>query len=154
MNDSALEEAVLRGWVGLNGMLKDSQMTKNLTYNEAVVMLLTYERYREDGVGAISVQELLKGTGLLKSLMNRTLNALWEKGYLSRERRGRMLYVKVRPERLDDFLTVHQQSLSMVRRIIDIIGPEDAVHFVRICSKLRAADLSFPPKTATNEKEN
>ena len=152
MNDSALEEAVLRGWVGLNGMLKDSQMTKNLTYNEAVVMLLTYERYREDGIGAISVQELLKGTGLLKSLMNRTLNALWEKGYLSKERRGRMLYVKVRPERLDDFLAVHQQSLSMVRSIIDIIGLEDAAHFVRICAKLRAADLSSPPKT--NEKEN
>ena len=154
MNDSALEEAVLRGWVGLNGMLKDSQMTRNLTYNEAVVMLLTYERYREDGIGAISVQELLKGTGLLKSLMNRTLNALWEKGYLSKERRGRMLYVKVRPERLDDFLAVHRQSLSMVRSIIDVIGPEDAAHFVRICAKLRAADLSFPPKTATNEKEN
>ena len=84
--------------------------------------------------------------------MNRTINALWEKGYLTRERRGRTLYVKVRPEKLDDFLTVHQQSLSMVRSIIDVIGPEDAAHFVRICSKLRAADLSFPPKT--NEKEN
>ena len=53
---------------------------------------------------------------------------------------------------LGDFLAVHQQSLSMVRSIIDVIGPEDAAHFVRICSKLRAADLSFPPKT--NEKEN
>ncbi len=152
MKDSALEEAVLRGWVGLNGMLKDTQMTKTLTYNEAVVMLLTYERYREDGVGAIRVQELLKGTGLLKSLMNRTINALWKKGYLTRERRGRALYVKMRPERLEDFLAVHQQSLSMVRKIIDIVGAEDAAHFVRICSKLRAADLSFPPKT--NEKEN
>lgn len=143
MPDDLLEEQVLRAWVALNGTLKDSQMTKGLTYNEAIVMLLILEQYRRDGVGRTSVQHLLKSTNFLKSLMNRTVNALCIQGYLQKERVGRQLFVAPLPQRLPDFLAVHNHSLSLARQVIDAIGQEDAQNFVRICEKLMAADLKF-----------
>jgi len=143
LSDDLLEEQILRSWVTLNGTLKDSQMTKGLTYNEAIVMLLILEQYRQDGIGRTSVQSLLKSTNLLKSLMNRTINALCLQGYLKKERVGRQLFVSPLPRRLPDFLAVHDHSLSLARQVIDAIGQEDARHFVRICEKLMAADLKF-----------
>lgn len=143
MSDVLLDEQVLRAWVALNGTLKDSQMTKGLTYNEAIVMLLILEQYRKDGIGRTSVQYLLKSTNFLKSLMNRTINALCSQGYLQKERVGRQLFVSPLPQRLPDFLAVHNHSLSLARQVIDAIGQEDAQNFVRICEKLMAADLKF-----------
>ena len=143
MSEDALDEQVLSAWVALNSTLKDSQMTRELTYNEAIVMLLIYEQYRRDGIGRTSVQHLLKSTKLLKSLMNRTVNALCLQGYLKKERVGRQLFVSPLPQRLPDFLAVHDHSLSLVRQVIDAIGQEDAQSFVRICKKMLAADLKF-----------
>lgn len=143
MDSEELRERVLDGWIELNSRLKDSRMTQSLTYNEAVVMKRVYDRYRADGVGRTSMQELLRQTNMLKSLMNRTLNALCAQGYLVKEREGRSLYVRPVPQRLADFLVVHRHSLELVERIVDVVGREDAEHFVRICQKLTAAELSL-----------
>ena len=70
------EDGLLRAWVKLSGILKNSRITKGLMYNEATVMLLLYNRYCEDGEGIISVKEIIKETNMLKSLVNRTLNSL------------------------------------------------------------------------------
>jgi len=146
MEHDELQEQLLRAWIGINGMLKDSRMTENLTYNEAIVMKLVYDQYQEDGVGRIGIQYLLKQTNMLKSLVNRTVNALCSKGYLMKERGsedGRNVFVRPNVERLPDFLSIHQHSLEMVRRIIDVIGEEDARSFVRIFEKLAAAGIQF-----------
>lgn len=143
MEREALREALLGAWIGLNGRLKDSQVTRDLTYNEAVVMKLVYDRYRVDGEGRTAVRELVEATNMLKSLMNRTVNALRAQGYLETEREGRSLYVRPRPERLGDFLAVHHRSLELAEQIIDVIGQEDAARFVSICQKLDAAHLSL-----------
>lgn len=137
-----LEERVLTAWIGLNGLLKDSQMTQGLTYNEAVTMKLVYDRYRADGEGRTPVQYIIRQTRMLKSQVNRTLNTLCAQGYLVKERDAedaRILFVRPVPDRLVDFLTVHRRSLSIVQAIIHIIGEADAAEFVRICGKLSAA---------------
>lgn len=137
--DQALDERLIGAWIDLNGKLKDSQMTQGMTYNEAVTMKTVYDRYRADGQGRTAVSELLRSTNMLKSLMNRTLNSLCQQGYLVKEREGRRQYVTPVPQRLDDFLQVHRRSLELARRIIAVIGEEDAQRFVDICQKLSAA---------------
>lgn len=143
MNADELREQVLSAWISLNGMLKDSRMTDALTYNEAIVMKLIYDRYRQEGEERTPVSYLVKATNSLKSLMNRTLGSLCEQGFLKKEREGRNLYVRLELERLPGFLAVHARSLEMVRQIIDVIGMEDAQAFVRIAAKLRAAELKL-----------
>lgn len=141
-----LREGMLNAWIGLNGFLKDSRMTQTLTYNESVIMKLALDQYRQDGVGRVPVQTILRKTHMLKSLVNRTVNSLCRQGYLAREKGGedaRALFVRLVPERLSDFLAVHERSLQMAQTIIDVIGPEDAAHFVRICQRLLAAEPKF-----------
>lgn len=144
MEDEALLEGVLRAWVGASGMLKSSRIMREMTYNEAVVMKLVYEQYRADGRGYTAVRRIVRETGMLKSLVNRTVNALCARGYLVKERGeadGRSVFVRPVEERLPDFLAVHRRSLELVRQIVDIVGPEDAEGFIRMYEKLSAAGL-------------
>lgn len=146
MDETDLRERLLSAWIGINGIFKDSRMTRDLTYNEAVVMKLVYDQYRVDDLGRVSMQTVLKRTNMLKSLANRTVNSLCEQGYLLRERDGedaRMLFVRLAPDRLSDFLVVHGRSLELVQAVIDVIGDEDAVQFVRICEKFLNAELQI-----------
>ena len=55
MERGVLEENMLDAWIGARGMLKNSKITKSLTYNEAVVMKIVYDQYRQDGVGRTAV---------------------------------------------------------------------------------------------------
>jgi len=138
-------ELLLASWVRLSGIIKNSRITKGLMYNEAVVMYILYMRYRSDGDGIISIKEIVERTRMQKSLVNRTVNSLEEKGLLLRcesEIDRRMTYVKCVREKLDTFLKVHEESLAIADNIIDIIGPEDAEAFIRIVYKLEEADYS------------
>lgn len=144
MEDHVLLERLLGAWIGINGMLKNSRITRDLTYNEAVIMKLVYDQYQADGVGYTAVSRLVRETNMLKSLVNRTVNALCAKGYLIRERDGvdaRSVLVRPVEERLPDFLSVHRRSLDLARQIVDVIGPKDAEAFVRMYEKLAAAGL-------------
>lgn len=133
------EEQLLQAWVKISGMMKNNRITKGLSYNEAIVMRMLYNRYMENGMGLVSVQEILHETGMLKSQVNRTVNALEEKGLLERaagEQDKRTLFVKCVEEKLDVFLEVHQSSLKVANGILAIIGEEDADAFIRIVEKL------------------
>lgn len=139
-----LEERMLGAWIGIRGMLKDSRITEGLTYNEAVVMKIVYDQYRRDGVGRTAVSAIVRRTNMLKSLVNRTVSALCQRGYLRRERGkedGRSLFVCPVEERLGDFLAVHRQSLTLARSIVEVIGEADAEAFVRMYERLAAAGL-------------
>lgn len=134
-----LEEKLLDAWIGLNGMFKDSRMTKELTYNEAIVMKVVFDQYRLDQVGRTSMQQILEETRLLKSLLNRTVRSLEEKGLLVRERDAkdqRRVYVRPDPQKLETFLSVHEESISKIKKIMDLVGEEDARTFIRIYEKL------------------
>ena len=146
MENKPLPEQLLRAWVKLTGMVKNSRITKGLAYNEAIVMLLLYNRYQKDGIGMISMKEIAEETKMLKSLVNRTINALEEKGLLERctsEDDKRVIFVRCLKEKLDTFLSVHNSSLAISQKMIDIIGEEDAEAFVRITHKIENANFKI-----------
>lgn len=133
---------LLRSWVQLSGILKNSRFTKELPYNEAIVMLMLYEKYQQDGKGILSVKEITTSTRMLKSLVNRTINALENKGLLIRcQSQGdkRIGYVQCVEEQLGVFLQVHASSMEIAKQISIIIGPEDTEAFIRIVQKLQNA---------------
>lgn len=137
-----LGEALITSWVRLTSTLKNSRLTQGLNYNEAIVMNIAYRRYREDGEGLVAFKEIVKETKMLKSLVNRTIDSLGEKGLLERAEGADKRTTFVRPvkEKLGEFLSVHEQSLSIAQSVVDIIGEEDARTFVRITERIVAAD--------------
>lgn len=149
MSDQQLQNELILAWVRLSGIIKNNRITTTLKYNEAIVMLTVYSRYLKDGVGLTSVQDIIKETGMLKSLVNRTLGELesqglivFEKGTVDR----RTKFVKCVKEKLEVFLSVHNTSLGVSQNIIDIIGSEDAKAFINIVEKLASADYKAQPK--------
>ena len=149
MDNQQLQNELILAWVRLSGIIKNNRITTTLKYNEAIVMLTVYSRYLKDGVGLTSVQDIIKETGMLKSLVNRTLGELesqglivFEKGTVDR----RTKFVKCVKEKLEVFLSVHNTSLGVSQNIIDIIGSEDAKVFINIVEKLASADYKAQPK--------
>ena len=139
--DQTLEEQVISAWVRLTGLLKNTRITKGMVYNEAIVMLVAYNRYREDGVGMVSFKEIVSETRMLKSLVNRTIDALVERGLLVRceGKDKRTTFVRILSDNIDGYLQVHAQSLALATKMIGLIGEEDARAFVRISEKVASA---------------
>ena len=117
-NSSELDEKLISAWVTLTGTLKNTRITKGLVYNEAIVMLFVYRRWREEGAEYVSFKDLVAETGMLKSLVNRTIDAL------------------IQPEHIAPYLAVHERSLELAHSLREIIGDEDAEAFVRISRKI------------------
>lgn len=146
MSDENLSEELIYSWVKLTGIIKNNRITKGLMYNEAIVMMLVYNKYRKDGTGFISFKELLKETNMLKSLLNRTINNLISRGLIEKvtgETDKRTVYIKFVPEKIDVFLSVHGESMALASDIIKVIGEEDAKALIRISEKLGKADYKM-----------
>lgn len=127
--------SLIQAWVQLSGMLKNSRFTKELPYNEAIVMLQLYQA----GDSPISMKEITAQTHMLKSQVNRTINSLEAKGLLERcegEGDRRVGYVRSVKDKMDLFLLVHASSMEIAKKISTIIGPKDTDHFIRIVNKL------------------
>ncbi len=146
MDNEQQKLQLLQAWVRLSAILKSSRITNGLQYNESIVMLLLYERYAADGIGMVSMKEIASRTNMLKSLVNRTINSLEGKGLVARcngETDKRVIYVRCIHEKLDVFMDVHNSSLEIAQKIIDIIGAEDADAFIRIVDKITAAGYTL-----------
>ncbi len=115
MENEALLERMLRAWIGVSGLLKSSRITRELTYNEAIVMKLVYDQYKTDGTGRTAVRWIVQETNMRKSLC------------------------VLRPYHVSDL--PDRRSLELVRQIADVVGPEDAETFVRMYEKLSAAGI-------------
>ena len=137
-----LQERLLDAWICINGTLKDSKITHELTYNEAIVMRVAYAQYEQDGVGSVPVQTIIKRTNMLKSLANRTIDSLCKKGMLVNEHR-RSVSVRIVSDNLQLFESVHDNSLNLAQNLISIIGTEDAEAFIRCGEKLREANVTL-----------
>lgn len=140
------EEGLITAWVQLTGVLKNTRITKGLVYNESIVMLVAYRKYQQDGMGLVSFKELVRETRMLKSLVNRTIDSLVEKQMLVRceGKDKRTTFVRLIPENLDAFLEVHESSLALAHRMLELIGEEDAQAFIRIAQKIAAQHESEP----------
>ena len=153
MNTDIQAENLLSAWVKISSIMKSSRLTHGLPYNEAIVMLLLHKRYLADGTGALSIKEIIEETHMLKSLANRTVNALEKKGLLVRcnlPGDKRLGYVRCVPEKLGIFLDVHNSSLSLARRVIKLIGSEDTDAFTRLVAKMNEA--KFNPASNNPDK--
>lgn len=139
MEQRSQPDQLLLAWVQLSAILKKSQFTKELSYNEAIIMLHLYEQWQQDGEGVVPIKEIIVRTGMLKSLVNRTVNSLEEKGLLVRcpaQTDKRVVCIRCCPEKISVFLQVHQRSTQIARSIEQIIGPEDTAAFIRIVDKI------------------
>ena len=137
-----LNEDLIRSWIKLTGVLKNTRITQGMIYNEAIVMNIVYDRFLRDGVGLVSFKDIVAETRMLKSLVNRTIESLVKKGFLLRSdgKDKRTTFVQPVPENIGEYIELHQRTLALVDGIVAEIGEDDARAFVRIAKRICVAD--------------
>lgn len=126
-----LEEQLLEEWLNLSRLIKNHRIVEDIPYNEAMVLSVLHSIYPN----YLDVKVIVEKTKLLKSQVNRTMNALILKGQIQKR-------VKTNDKRCQEaclskegFLVIsktHQNSLAVSRKVISIIGEKNAEKIIEI----------------------
>ena len=121
------KEALIDAWLKETSVLINHRMVEGLSFNEAFVCNLLNRR-RNDGKDAeVTATWLCSETGMLKSQMNKTLNALERKGLILRERSSedrRKVYIHLREENMEIYHKAHSEVLEFVDKLMEQVGEE------------------------------
>lgn len=126
-----LEEQLLEEWLNLSRLIKNHRIVEDIPYNEAMVLSVLHSIYPN----YLDVKVIVEKTKLLKSQVNRTMNALILKGQIQKR-------VKTTDKRCQEaclskegFLVIsktHQNSLAVSKKVISIIGEKNAEKIIEI----------------------
>lgn len=126
-----LEEQLLEEWLNLSRLIKNHRIVEDIPYNEAMVLSVLHSIYPN----YLDVKVIVEKTKLLKSQVNRTMNALILKGQIQKR-------VKTNDKRCQEaclskegFLVIsktHQNSLAVSKKVISIIGEKNAEKMIEI----------------------
>ena len=139
MENNLIEEEIISSWIYLTSIIKNCRITTEFSYNESVILNLAYKKYLFDAKGLLPVKEIIKETFMLKSLVNRTIDALESKKMIIKEKNitdKRELNIKINPNNIDKYIKSHNDILKYVKKIVDFIGIEDAKSFAKKYKKL------------------
>jgi len=122
-------EAVLSAWLRLNRAICNERIVSELPLNESLLCNAIYRSLREDPDRRITATWLCSELKMQKSLMNRTLNSMEEKGIISRTRSDddkRNIYISINPSHAGIYEKQHERILALVDRILDKMGEDKA----------------------------
>ena len=136
-----LNENLLDAWLEVTALINNERLVRSLSFNEALICNRLWLRAAE-GRPEPSQTELCRETGIHKSLMNRTLNALEEKGLVERvrlEHDKRTARLRLVEENSSLFLEEHRHSLEVVERLVRQMGREQAEQALETLRSISAA---------------
>lgn len=122
-------EQLVRAWLNLSSTMWNRRVVSSMTFNEMFVCSLLRHRAEEDPQNPFTATELCERTGLLKSQMNKVLNAMEENGYISRvrsDRDKRFVYIELSDSGTEQYLKEHEGIMLMIDRLVDAVGLETA----------------------------
>ena len=122
-------EAVLSAWLRLTRVICNDRIVSDLPLNESLLCNSIYRSLREDPSRPITATWLCHELKMQKSLMNRTLTSLEEKGLITRERADddkRNIYIHLNYDHAQLYESQHERILTLVGTILDRLGNEKA----------------------------
>ncbi len=128
-----IKEKVLDAWLQLITAVNTERIVTNMTFNEAVLCNIL----SRDKEQVYTATELCNKMKMQKSLMNRTLTSMEEKGWISRIRSTldkRQVFVKWNEQANAIYEKEHQAVLNLVDRILSKIGYEKANEVIQMFS--------------------
>jgi len=121
-------EKLLSAWLDLSASIWNERFVRTMSFNEAFILNLLYKNSKQNPTDPVlSATELCKSTGILKSQMNRTLNQLEEKGYITRlksKNDKRVIFVSLSPTGRAAYKKEHEHILDIVEKVTIHLGDE------------------------------
>lgn len=130
-----INEKVLSAWLKLSTAICNERIVSELPYNESLVCGILHENAVEHPEEKITATDLCEKTNMQKSLMNRTLNSLEDKGLIFRKRSEkdkRQVFVSMNMENAEVYERQHKNILRVVDEIVEKVGKEKADEIVSL----------------------
>lgn len=155
---SDLNEQLLDAWVTLSTTVNNDRLVSEMSYNESILCNILYRSQTLCPSTKLTATDLCRETGMLKSQMNRTLNAMEQKGLISRERSladKRQVYITFLEDNFPAYQKQHEKLLTLVDAITTQLGAQktcEAITLLRTISTI-AGDVLRTQKTTERENE-
>lgn len=130
-----INEKVLSAWLKLSTAICNERIVSELPYNESLVCGILHENAVEHPEEKITATDLCEKTNMQKSLMNRTLNSLEDKGLIFRKRSEkdkRQVFVSMNMDNAEVYERQHKNILRVVDEIVEKVGKEKADEIVSL----------------------
>ena len=130
-----INEKVLSAWLKLSTSICNERIVSELPYNESLVCGILHENAVDHPEEKITATDLCEKTNMQKSLMNRTLNSLEEKGLIFRKRSEkdkRQVFVSMNMDNAEVYERQHKNILRVVDEIVEKVGKEKADEIVSL----------------------
>ena len=130
-----INEKVLSAWLKLSTAICNERIVSELPYNESLVCGILHENAVEHPEEKITATDLCEKTNMQKSLMNRTLNSLEDKGLIFRKRSEkdkRQVFVSMNMENAEVYERQHKNILRVVDEIVEKVGKEKADEIISL----------------------
>ena len=130
-----INEKILGAWLKLSTAICNERIVSELPYNESLVCGILHENAVDHPEEKITATDLCEKTNMQKSLMNRTLNSLEEKGLIFRKRSEkdkRQVFVSMNMDNAEVYERQHKNILRVVDEIVEKIGKEKADEIVSL----------------------
>ena len=141
--DIERNENLLSAWLNLSASLWNERFVRTMSFNEAFVLNLLIKNAKENPYHTLlSATDLCAKTGILKSQMNRTLNTLEDKGYITRLKNKddkRVVFVSLTATGRAAYNKEHMHILDIVDKISSELGAEQTDNIVLALNELTTA---------------
>ena len=130
-----INEKVLGAWLKLSTTICNERIAKELPFNESFICGILHRNAVEHPEKKMTATELCEQTNMQKSLMNRTLNSLEEKGLIFRKRSEkdkRQVFVSMNMENADLYESQHKRVLGVVDAMLEKVGKEKAEEIIQL----------------------
>ncbi len=136
---SDLNEQLLNVWLQLSTVVNNERVVSDVPYNESLICNLLYQAEQQNSETRLTATDLCNATKMLKSQMNRTLNSMEAKGFITRDRSAtdkRQVYVSLNPEHTALYKDQHDRILKSIDIIIQKMGREKTVQTINLLSQI------------------
>lgn len=141
---TSLNEQLLDAWLSLSTTVINDRVVSEMPYNESLICNILYRNQLEDPDRKLTATDLCNETRMLKSQMNRTLNSMEKKGFISRERSEqdkRQVLVTFHFDQAEAYQKQHEKILKMADAIIGKLGVEKSCEVIDLFKTIsRTAD--------------
>ena len=132
---NTMNEDFLTAWLRLSTSINNPRIVSELTYNESLICNILYNHLRSESDTPLTATDLCSATKMLKSQMNRTLNALENKNLITKERSSsdkRLVYITMNIDQANLYRKQHEQILKIIDAAIQKLGKDKALKTIEI----------------------
>lgn len=133
-----MEEQLLNAWISLNLTIGMEHLVSELPYNESMICNILYVSEFENDC-LITASKLCDIMHMHKSQMNRTLNSMEEKGFITKTRDNkdkRQMYVRLNQNNLSLYKKQHKRLISKIHSFIENYGEENTKKVIELFKEL------------------